>query len=632
MSFKQILTLLLSLFLYHSLVAQPGEYQFSRQDSSQAHKLLKQAEEFKNSQRLKQESDCYNKLGDLYWEHNKYKEAEQFFEKSLEINNRLANENGIAMINSNLALINADMGNYPKALDYFNKTLNLRITKNEKNGIISARINLSVVLNNLNRYDESIDHLMKALDLAREMNDYEQMRSCYGMLSETYEKMGDREKTMYYFDLYKQFNELVEGKRVNEAYKFAKEERLKKELAEKESKIKELEILQKELELKQNLKKLKKSEIEKMSLLDTLSEKELKLKFIENERMLEKTENERKLLENESKLLANKLLLRNIVLFSAILVFVLFILIFFYLQKQRSNRVLKAKNAEISQKNEEIEVQRNNIEELLIKTTEAHESIKSSIDYASFIQSAMLNKKPNLSEFVDDSFIFYKPKDVVGGDFYWYTKAENKLLIAAADCTGHGVPGAFLTVLGYNFLNQIVNFSNETNPGKILEELHKNVKEALNQDVSDNKDGMDIALCTIDRENNKLYFAGANNPLVYVSNDQLSIINGEKYGIGGFTDRMFKRQKDKKNKNEMFETHTLDLTESMKLYMFSDGYIDQCGGEDNTEMNSKEFHDLLFNNATKSCKEQKEVLSSFFTEWKAENEQVDDVIVLGVKI
>jgi hypothetical protein len=261
--------------------------------------------------------------------------------------------------------------------------------------------------------------------------------------------MGDREKTMYYFDLYKQFNELVEGKRVNEAYKLAKEERLKKELAEKESKIKELEILQKELELKQNLKKLKKSEIEKMSLLDTLSERELKLKFIENERMLEKTENERKLLEKESKLLANKLLLRNIVLFSAILVFVLFILIFFYLQKQRSNRVLKAKNAEISQKNEEIEVQRNNIEELLIKTTEAHESIKSSIDYASYIQSAMLNKKPNLSEFVDDSFIFYKPKDVVGGDFYWYTKAENKLLIAAADCTGHGVPGAFLTVLGY---------------------------------------------------------------------------------------------------------------------------------------------------------------------------------------
>jgi serine phosphatase RsbU (regulator of sigma subunit) len=529
------------------------------------------------------------------------------------------------MINSNLALVNTDMGNYEKALIYFEETLKLRIIKNEKGGIIAARINTSVVLNNLKRYDESIKHLLEALDIAREMNDYLQMRSCYGMLSETYEKKGDREKSTYYFDLYRQFHELIEGEKLDEAYKLAKEERLKKELAEKESQIKELEIIRKDYELIQSKEELKKTESEKMSLLDTLSKRELKLKYIENERKLEKAETERKLLES-------KLLLRNIVLFSAILLFVLFIVIFFYFQKRRSNRVLLAKNTEISQKNEEIEVQRNNIEELLIKTTEAHESIKSSIDYASFIQAAMINKKPYLSEFTKDSFIFYQPKDIVGGDFYWYTHIDNKLLIAAADCTGHGVPGAFLTVLGYNFLNQIVNISKETDPGKILEELHKNVRDALNQQTGDNKDGMDIALCMIDKDKGKLQFAGANNPLVYLVNDQLTVISGEKYGIGGHTDRIFKRQKDKKNKKEMFETHSLELAKSMQLYMFSDGYVDQNGGVDNTEMKSQDFIDLLFKNASKSFKDQKDQLTGFYNDWKAENEQVDDVLVLGVKI
>ncbi len=625
MSFKHILTLILSLFISQLLVAQQREYHFSRQDSSMAHKLLTQAQQFKNSQKINQESGCYNKLANLYWEHNKYKEAELYFEKSLEINKKLANENGIAMINSNLALINSDIGNFAKALKYFDETLKLRIIKNEKGGIIAARINMSLVLNNLSQYDESIKHLQEALDIAREMNDYEQMRSCYGMLSETYEKQGDRQKSVYYFDLYKQFNELIEGEKLDEAIKLANEERLKKELAVKESQIKELEIIKKDYELIQSKEELKKTESEKMSLLDTLSKKELKLKYIENERKLEKAETDRKLLES-------KLILRNIILFSAILLFALFIVIFFYFQKRKSNRVLLAKNTEISQKNEEIEVQRNNIEELLIKTTQAHESIKSSIDYASFIQAAIINKKPYLSEFTDDSFIFHQPKDIVGGDFYWYTHIDNKLLIAAADCTGHGVPGAFLTILGYNFLNQIVNISKETNPGKILEELHKNVRDALNQQTGDNKDGMDIALCMIDKEKGKLQFAGANNPLVYVANNKLSVINGEKYGIGGHTDRIFKRQKDKKNKKEMFETQSLELSESMRLYMFSDGYFDQNGGDEDTEMKIQDFYDLLFKNASKSFKKQEEQLISFFNDWKAGNEQVDDVLVMGVKI
>ncbi|NPA45571.1 MAG: tetratricopeptide repeat protein [Chlorobi bacterium] len=606
--------------------AQTQKFNLSRQDSADLSLLEQKAAEYRAGNYLKQESDCYNKIADLWWEHNYFEKAVEYYKKSLEINNKLANENAIAMINSNLALIYADMGKYEEALKYFQKTLTIRTIRKEKIGIIAARINMSVVLNNLKRYDESIEHLKKALDLAREMNDPVQMRSCYGMLSETYEKAGDTKNSMYYFGLYRDFNELVEGKKVKKAYDYAREQELKRKLAEKENQIKELELIKTNYELLTKEKALKKTQKEKLSLLDTISEKELKLRYIANQKKLEEA-------KSKQILLKSKLVIRNIILISSIILSLLFLFVFFYFQKRKSNLALQAKNAEISQKNEEIQVQKNNIEHLLEEMTEAHESIKKSIDYAGFIQSAMINKTPKLSEIFPESFILYKPKDAVGGDFYWYSKVGNKVVVAAVDCTGHGVPGAFLTVLGNNLLNQIVTVSKITKPGDILYKMHEGVMSALNQKDSNNKDGMDMALCTVDLEENKLYFAGANNPLVMIQDDELRVIKGNKYGIGGFSSMIFGKYLEMlpEKKTEMYTTHKFDIRKDMSVYLFSDGFQDQMGGKNNRKLKSVRFYELLKLNHKLKASEQKKQLESFFENWKGDNEQVDDVVIVGIK-
>jgi len=621
---KELLFIFGFIFLSGILKAQNSEYAFSRQDSATVNTYIKKAQDYKNNGFLKQESDCYNNIATIWWEHNYFSEAAEYFNKSLVLNKQLANANGIAMINSNLALIYADKGDYNEALEFFDKTLSIRKAKNEKVGIIAARINMAVVLNNLKKYDQSVNHLKKALDIAREMNDYSQMRSCYGMLSETYEKSGNQKQSLYYFNLYKKFNELVEGKKVKKAYDYAKEQHLKKELAEKENQIKELELVKKDYELYTKEKKLKKTESEKLSLLDTISEKDLKLIYIENEKKLEEA-------KNKEISLKSKLWLRNFILFSSIILLTLFILIFFYIQKRRSNNILRAKNAEISQKNEEIQVQKNNIEGLLIKTTEAHESIKKSIDYAAYIQKAMIDKTPYLSEYFQNSFIIYQPKDIVGGDFYWYSEVDDKIVVAAVDCTGHGVPGAFLTVLGNNILNQIVSVEGITEPGEILNQLNLSVAKSLNQSESENRDGMDIALCTIDKKQKKLYFAGANNPMVLIENDEMQIIKGNKYGIGGFSEMLFNRMKNISDLKSMYETHEFDIHDNMSIYLFSDGFQDQISYKTGKKLKTNRFYELLKENHKQKSKNQKESLLNFFETWKGNQGQIDDVIIIGIK-
>jgi len=606
------------------LSGQNQNYNLSRQDSAKINNLTQKAVEYHANNFFKQESDCYNEIAMVWWEHNYFSEAVDYYNKSLKINELLANENAIAMINSNLALIFADKGEYQKSLTYFEKTLNIRTIKNEKIGIIAARINISVVLNNLKRYDESTDQLLKALDLARELNDPVQMRSCYGMLSETYQKAGNSAQSMYYFEYYRQFNELVEGKKVEKAVDYANQERLKKELAEKENAIKELELIKKNYELITKEKKLKAGESEKLSLLDTISHKDLKIKYIEQESLLQKA-------ESKQIILNNKLIIRNITLFSSIILLVLIILLIFYFLKRKSNRILYLKNIEITQKNVEIEVQKNNIEDLLIKTTEAHESITKSIDYAGYIQNALINKTPRLDSWFPESFILYQQKDAVGGDFYWYSKVEEQIIVAAVDCTGHGVPGAFLTVLANNLLNQIVNIGKNTVPGEILKKMHFAVKEALSQVVTENKDGMDIALCTVNLKTKQLSFAGANIPMLIIKNGKPEIVKGERYGIGGFSEMLFERFKEIKNKKEMYQTHNIEIEPDMSIYLFSDGYQDQMGGETFKRLKSDNFHKLIHSFSTKPITEQKKLLSDYFKIWKGGNEQIDDVVIIGLR-
>ena len=255
---------------------------------------------------------------------------------------------------------------------------------------------------------------------------------------------------------------------------------------------------------------------------------------------------------------------------------------------------------------------------------EKNKHITDSIVYAKRIQQAILPPEDVFKTHLQNSFILYKPKDIVSGDFYWLERKGNKILFAVVDCTGHGVPGAFMSIIGYNGLNQIVNEYNVQQPAEILNNLNKIITTTLKQHAHESKirDGMDMSVCCIDLDTNKLQFAGANNPIFIVRNNQVVEIKADKQPIGNFIGEEEFR----------FTNKELDLFPSDRLYLFSDGFADQFGGPRGKKLKYTMFRELLIENHQLPMQEQKELLDRLFENWRGELEQIDDVCVIGVAI
>ncbi len=288
--------------------------------------------------------------------------------------------------------------------------------------------------------------------------------------------------------------------------------------------------------------------------------------------------------------------------------------------KNKVNRELEAK---VQQRTKEIEQQKALIEQ-------KNQDLTDSINYAKRIQEAILPAYKLVMEVIPDSFILYKPRDIVSGDFYWLEQQGDKILLAAVDCTGHGVPGAFMSMVGNQILNKLVVEEKQEDPGAILKKLNQNIKRSLKQehDESGTHDGMDIALCCIDKTRNQLAFAGAQRPLYLVRSGELKEWKGTPNGIGGYTPF-----------EQNFKTHSISLESGDTIYIFSDGYPDQFGGEEKRrrEKGGKKFMRSRFKQLLKdinedSMTEQKQILNHRFNEWKGELAQVDDVLVMGVRI
>lgn len=255
---------------------------------------------------------------------------------------------------------------------------------------------------------------------------------------------------------------------------------------------------------------------------------------------------------------------------------------------------------------------------------EKNKHITDSIIYAKRIQQAILPPEEVFIQYLKNSFVLYKPKDIVSGDFYWIERKENKILFAVVDCTGHGVPGAFMSIIGYNGLNQIVNEYNITQPAEILNQLNKIISNTLKQreDESKIRDGMDMSVCCIDLANNTLEYAGANNPIFIVRNQKVIEVKADKHPIGNFVgETEFK-----------FTNKDLKLFPDDRLYLFSDGYADQFGGPRGKKLKYNQFRDLLLEHHNKPMKTQKELLDFMFEEWRGDLEQIDDVCLIGVRI
>jgi ligand-binding sensor domain-containing protein/serine phosphatase RsbU (regulator of sigma subunit) len=253
----------------------------------------------------------------------------------------------------------------------------------------------------------------------------------------------------------------------------------------------------------------------------------------------------------------------------------------------------------------------------------AFKDIKDSINYAKRIQQAILPLEAEIRKDLPEHFIFFKPRDVVSGDFYWFNKKNDKIYIAACDCTGHGVPGAFMSIIGNSLLNEIAHETSVSEPALILNALRDKIILALKQRSSDQetKDGMDMVLCCIDRKNKKLSFAGANNPLYIIRQGRLMEYKGNKQPIGVYADQM-----------KPFTNQEVELQQGDLIYLFSDGYPDQFGGPKGKKFLYTRFKELLVSISGRSMDKQYTDLERSFWEWKKDQEQVDDVLVIGIRV
>ncbi len=334
-----------------------------------------------------------------------------------------------------------------------------------------------------------------------------------------------------------------------------------------------------------------------------------------------KIKNELKL-ANEKKINAEKLWWRDLFLWISIAILFIVIVGVYYLM--RINKQIKLKNETVERQKEELTIQ--------------HKEITSSIDYAKRIQLAMFSSKNQWEEISPKHSIFFKPKDVVSGDFYWaYKNTQKDISIwAVADCTGHGVPGAFMSMLGIGFLNEIVIENGQLDPAEILNSLRNKIVSALDKDEQDNKDGMDISICVYHHKSKKLFYAGANNPLWLITQNTPKNSQDVKSTVSTSDGYLIEIAPDKMPIGKLFSipppfsTKEIELNKGDIIISFSDGFADQFGGELNKKFKYKSFKELMLEIQKKPFDQHQEILEEAFSNWKGDHEQTDDVCVVSI--
>ncbi len=331
-------------------------------------------------------------------------------------------------------------------------------------------------------------------------------------------------------------------------------------------------------------------------------------------------ENARKELELKDLEIQKKNLILYGVLFGLVLVLILLAVIYFhYREKKRMNVTLELQNKELESQNNKIILQNKQLEK-------QNHQIMASINYGKRIQDAILPSNKLLNHFFPESFVFFLPRDVVSGDFYWFSVQDDKLFVAAVDCTGHGVPGAFMSLIGNSLLNHIVNEKGVQKPSEILKELHVGVNKALSQSMSENDDhvdGMDITLCRFEKSTKEVQLACANHTVFMINNGEVEEIEGDEFSIA---DELIGDDIPE------YTNHVIPMDKNATLYMFSDGFPDQMGGPKGKKYYTGNLKKLFVENQKLDASAQFDVLEKTFNEWKGSNKQLDDVLVMGFKL
>ena len=628
-------------------------------------------------------ANAYNNIGLVYWNQGNYNEAIKNYFASLKNNQEIGNKLNIATTYNNIGVIYFDKGNYPEALKNHFVSLKIKEEIGDKRGVASSYNSIGNIYQLQNNNKEALKQFLASLKIGQEVGDKQGIATSYNSIGQIYcsqgnyaealenffislkisQKIGDKQGTAntymssgFVYEYQKNYGEALKND-----YASLK---IKEEIGEKPGIAQSLiSIGRLQIKLKQT-KEAKKYLIKALQLSkdinnpsfikeaymglaildsvqgnwktayenyklfiicrDSIDNQKTKKKTIERAMTyeFEKKEIAAKVLQDKKDVLTAEEKQRQrviLVIVSFFLAFIALLAVFIF----RGYRLKQKANIIITQQKTEVEKQKELVEKKNKMVEEKNKEITDSINYAKRIQQAKLPKKEEIYFALPQCFVLFKPKDIVSGDFYFFHKNEQSVFIAAADCTGHGVPGAFMSLIGSEKLEDAVSQTADTS--EILKRLNRGIKTSLHQsEINEStRDGMDIALCFVDTVSRNIKYAGANRPLWIIRNGQTNVeeIKATKTAIGGLTE-----------KTQHFDTHELKLQQGDTFYICTDGYADQFGGQTGKKLMTKKFKKILLEVQGKTMKEQEKHLDNFIENWKAGREQVDDILVIGVRL
>lgn len=555
-----------------------GRYAIAQQ---QNYELLSIYENLNDSNSM---STCYNNIGIIHYYLSNYQESINFTQKAL---NYYLNHNikiDIASCYNNLGNSFSDMGNNDTALTFYSKALDIYVELKDLGGMSLINGNVGEVHAVLKEYDEAYSSYFKSLQQAEKIEDKWQQANIYSSLGSLLTDQAKHNEALSFLNqglkIYSDLDASPEMIDIHEAMAKAYEQ--KGDLTQANHNLKMANELRDEIFNKENA-----SSVAEMNALYETKEKEAEILKQQEQAKYEASQKQLIIVAGSISLL--------------LLIVIVVISVKGNITKKKVNETLETQKQQIEMKNRDI---------------------TDSIQYAKRIQTAILPTKKLIKETLPESFILYLPKDIVAGDFYWMEKNKNGVFFAAADCTGHGVPGAMVSVVCNSALNRSVREFQLTNPADILNKTREFVIETFEKSEANIKDGMDIALCNLKEEAGswKLQYAGANNPLWIIRNNELIETKGDKQPIGKFM------------KNQPFTNHTLNLQKGDIIYLLTDGFPDQFGGEKGKKYKYKPLKDKLLSISSLPLEEQKQMLYKEFIEWKGDLEQIDDICLMGVKV
>jgi serine phosphatase RsbU (regulator of sigma subunit)/TPR repeat protein len=568
-------------------------------------------------------SSSLNNIGNLFWETGDFDKAIEYYNKSLIIQEKAGDKKGMSVTMNNLGNIYDDQKKLDKAIQYFNKSVLLKEEIGDAKGLAITFNNIGAVYSSKNDYSKAISYFQKSIAKGEESGDKQSLASSYNHLGRAYFEMNNLKEALKYGE--KSFEIAVEIESVNEKRNssellyliFKKNNSFKEALTKFEQFISIRDTMLSENNKNDLLQLEFKMAYQKQAAADSVKNAE-KQKLNDVEMAKQKAEADKTEAELKNKRFQQYGLIGGLIM---LLVFLGFLYNRFRITNQQKKIIELQKS--------EVENQKIVVEQAHSQLEEKNNEILDSIKYAKRIQEAILPSRSSLNENLKNGFVLYKPKDIVAGDFYWLEKYKNQLFLAAADCTGHGVPGAMVSVVCSNALSKALLEEGITNTGKILDRTRELVIEKFSKSEENVQDGMDISLVSFNLDFTDIRWSGANNPLWIIRNGELIEIKPDKQPIGNYSN------------SKPFSSHSIEILKGDTIYLFTDGYQDQFGGEKarpddsvgrGKKFKAAKFKELLLSIQDKSMEDQKKMIDSSFEKWRGDIEQNDDVCVIGIKI